>query len=145
MKTVTVNATREYDVIIDNGILDNAGLIVKEKFGIKKICIITDDTDFRSAQTGYSMRDLANAYDSILKNNLANVSQFIIENGISRNSDVLKNTLQNQADAAVLESNLNAEKAATQKELMKTNILSLYITKTLNVKSIILTTFIQTF
>ena len=44
MKTVTVNATREYDVIIDDGILDNAGLIVKEKFGINKICIITDDT-----------------------------------------------------------------------------------------------------
>lgn len=44
MKTVTVNATREYDVLIDNGILDNAGLIVKEKFGINKICIITDDT-----------------------------------------------------------------------------------------------------
>ena len=44
MKTVTVNATREYDVLIDRGILDSAGLIVKEKFGINKICIITDDT-----------------------------------------------------------------------------------------------------
>ena len=30
--------------------------------------IISGDTDFRSAQTGYSMRDLANAYDSLLKN-----------------------------------------------------------------------------
>lgn len=82
--------------------------------------IVTDDTDFRSAQTGYSMSDIANAYDSILKNDLANVSQFIIENGISRNSDVLKNTLQNRADAAVLDSNMNVEKATTQKELMKT-------------------------
>ena len=81
--------------------------------------IITDDTDFRSVQTGYSMSDIANAYDSILKNDLANVSQFILENGISRNSDVLKNTLQNQADVAVLDSNMNAEKAATQKELLK--------------------------
>ena len=66
------------------------------------------------------MRDLANAYDSLLKNDLAGVSQIILENGISRNGDVLKNTLQNQADAAVLDSNMNAEKAATQKELMKT-------------------------
>ena len=49
------------------------------------------------------MRDLANAYDSLLKNDLAGVSQIILENGIARNSDVLKNTLQNQADAAVLE------------------------------------------
>lgn len=82
--------------------------------------IVADDTDFRSVKTGYSMSDIANAYDSILKNDLANVSQFIIENGISRNSDVLKNTLHNQADSAVLDSNMNAEKAATQKELMKT-------------------------
>ena len=81
--------------------------------------IINDDIDFRSAQTGYSMRDIADAYDSILINDLANVSQFIIENGISRNSDVLKNTLHNHADTAVLDSKMNAEKAATQMELMK--------------------------
>ena len=82
--------------------------------------IIDGDSDFRSAQTGYSMKDLADEYDSLLKNELADVSQFIIENGISRNSDVLKNTLQNQADNALLESNMNAEKAATQKDLLDT-------------------------
>lgn len=82
--------------------------------------IIEGDTDFRSAQTGYSMKDLANAYESLLKNDLASVSQIIIENGISRNSEVLKNTLQNQADAAVLDSDMNAEKADTQKQLMET-------------------------
>ena len=82
--------------------------------------IISGDTDFRSAQNGYSMSDLSNEYDSLLKNDLADVSMLILENGISRNSDVLKNTLQNQADAAQLESDKNAEKAETQKKLMGT-------------------------
>jgi hypothetical protein len=82
--------------------------------------IISGDTDFRSAQTGYSMRDLAVAYDSLLKNDLSGTSRIILENGISTNSNVLKNTLQNQADAAILESNMNAEKASTQKVLMET-------------------------
>lgn len=82
--------------------------------------IINGDTDFRSAQTGYSLSDIANAYDSILKNDLSGVSQLIIENGISRNSEVLKNTLQNQADTAALDSDMNTEKAETQKELLTT-------------------------
>ena len=82
--------------------------------------IITVDTDFRSAQTGYSMRDLAVEYDSLLENDLSSVSQIILENGISKNSEGLKNTLQNQADAAVLESNMNTEKASTKKALMET-------------------------
>ena len=43
MKTVTVNASTEYDILIDSGILDKTGKIVKEKFGLNKICIITDD------------------------------------------------------------------------------------------------------
>ena len=80
--------------------------------------IISGDTDFRSAQTGYSMRDLADAYGGLLENDLADVNQIILENGISRNSDVLKNNLQNRADVALLDSNMNAEKAAAQKELM---------------------------
>ena len=82
--------------------------------------IISADTDFRSAQTGYSMKDLAVAYDSLLKNDLSGVSRIILENGISKNSNVLKNSLWNQLDAAILESNMNAEKAGTQKELMET-------------------------
>ncbi len=44
MKTVTVNTSIKYDILIDGGLLDKAGEIVKDKFGINKICIITDDT-----------------------------------------------------------------------------------------------------
>ena len=116
MTLISEDAVMQYDYfetaeLLEGKIRNNIGYLNN---------IISGDTDFRSAQTGYSMRDLANAYDSLLKNDLAGVSQIILENGISRNGDVLKNTLQNQADAAVLDSNMNAEKAATQKELMKT-------------------------
>ena len=82
--------------------------------------IVAGDTDFRSAKTGYSMSDLAAKYESILQNDLANVSQIIIEYGLSKNSPVLKNTLQSRADNAVLESNMNSEKAATQKAMLET-------------------------
>ena len=113
---ISEDAVMQYDYfetaeLLEDNIRNNIGYLNN---------IISGDTDFRSAQTGYSMRDLANAYDSLLKNDLAGVSQIILENGIARNSDVLKNTLQNQADAALLDSDMNAEKAAKQKELMGT-------------------------
>ena len=116
MTLISEDAVMQYDYfetaeLLEGKIRNNIGYLNN---------IISGDTDFRSAQTGYSMRDLANAYDSLLKNDLAGVSQIILENGIARNSDVLKNTLQNQADAALLDSDMNAEKAATQKELMGT-------------------------
>lgn len=44
MKTVRINASREYDVIIGQNILEKAGCLVKEKVGFSKVCIITDDT-----------------------------------------------------------------------------------------------------
>lgn len=82
--------------------------------------IIASDTDFRSSQTGYSMSDLVAEYESILQNDLASVSQLIMEKGISKNGHVLKTTLQNRADNAQLESNMFAEKASSQKELLIT-------------------------
>ncbi len=44
MKTVTVNASVKYDVLIGTGLLENAGKMVKDALGLCKICIITDDT-----------------------------------------------------------------------------------------------------
>ena len=44
MKTVRINASREYDVIIGQNILCKAGKLVKEKVAFSKACIITDDT-----------------------------------------------------------------------------------------------------
>lgn len=111
---ISEDAVMQYDYfetaeLIEDNIRNNIGYLNN---------IISGDTDFRSAQTGYSMRDLADAYGGLLENDLADVNQIILENGISRNSDVLKNNLQNRADVALLDSNMNAEKAAAQKELM---------------------------
>ena len=44
MKTVTVNASTKYDVLIGENLLDNIGTIIKEKIGACRICIVTDDT-----------------------------------------------------------------------------------------------------
>lgn len=44
MKTVTVNTSVKYNVLIDKGILNNAGKIVKDALGLCKICVIIDDT-----------------------------------------------------------------------------------------------------
>lgn len=82
--------------------------------------IASSDTDFRSAQTGYSMSDLAAEYDAILQNDLANVSRFIIENGLSKNSAVLKKAFENRAESSVLESNKYSDRADAQKSLLET-------------------------
>lgn len=42
MKTLRVNAGKGYDIIIDKGILENAGEYVKKVSSAKKICIISD-------------------------------------------------------------------------------------------------------
>ncbi|MBR2861760.1 MAG: 3-dehydroquinate synthase [Clostridia bacterium] len=43
MKTVTVDASKAYDVLIGENLLLEAGKIVKERFGLFRVCIITDD------------------------------------------------------------------------------------------------------
>lgn len=44
MKTVTVNASVSYKILIEKGLLKNAGKYIKECFGEVKLCIVTDDT-----------------------------------------------------------------------------------------------------
>ena len=44
MKTVKINTSKSYEVLIGQGILEKAGELVKEKVGFSRICIITDDT-----------------------------------------------------------------------------------------------------
>lgn len=112
---ISGEAVMQYDYyetaeLLENKILNNISYLNN---------ISSGDTDFRSTQTGYSMSDLAAAYDALLKNELADISRYILENGISRNSVVLRNNMQNRADYAVLDSNVNAEKSATQKEMLE--------------------------
>ena len=44
MKKITVHASREYDILIKEGILDSCGDIIKEKTKAQKLAVITDDT-----------------------------------------------------------------------------------------------------
>ena len=44
MRTVTVNASKTYDVLIENGILSNSAKHIKSLFPRSRFCIITDDT-----------------------------------------------------------------------------------------------------
>ena len=43
MKTITVNASKTYDVIIGTGILDNAGEVIQKTVGGQAAAIVTDD------------------------------------------------------------------------------------------------------
>lgn len=44
MKKITVHASTEYDILIEEGILSTCGDIIKEKTNAQKIAVITDDT-----------------------------------------------------------------------------------------------------
>lgn len=116
MTLISEKAVMQYDYFETAQILENK---LRNNIDYLKN-IVASDTDFRSPQTGYSISDLASKHESILQNDLANVSQLIVTKGISKNSDVLKKTLQSKADNAVLESNMNAEKATSKKELLET-------------------------
>lgn len=44
MKTVHVNASNEYDVLIGSGLLEQSGELIRNIIKAKKLCIVTDDT-----------------------------------------------------------------------------------------------------
>ena len=44
MKTVTVNASTTYPILIGDGLLDRAGELCAEHIGICRVCVVTDDT-----------------------------------------------------------------------------------------------------
>ena len=44
MKTVTVNASTSYNVLIKKGLLEKAGEHIKSTLGASRLCIVTDDT-----------------------------------------------------------------------------------------------------
>jgi 3-dehydroquinate synthase len=72
MKTITVNASRTYDITIGDGLLDNAGSILKKISSGQSVAIITDDI-------------VAALYAERLTNSLARneyrVAQYVIPHG----------------------------------------------------------------
>ena len=80
--------------------------------------IVESDFDYRSAVTGYSLQDLIDAYDLLIETDIAPVTQYILDNGISKDVLTLAAELQQSADTAQRSSDENATKAATQVEMM---------------------------
>lgn len=44
MKQVRVTASKTYDILIESGLLLRAGALCRERFGLCRLCIVTDDT-----------------------------------------------------------------------------------------------------
>lgn len=59
MKTVTVTASKSYDILIEKGLLSNVGKHVKNLLGEARVCIVTDD----SVDALYS-KDIENSLES---------------------------------------------------------------------------------
>ena len=74
--------------------------------------------DYRSPKTGYSLSDLADAYYSLLEMKIAPITQYILDTGVSKDASTLVAGLQQSAAAAQRESDENATKADTQKQMM---------------------------
>lgn len=81
--------------------------------------IIDGDTNYRSPRTGYSIDDLIDAHDLLLETRLAPVNRQILDLGISKDADTLIASLRHGIDNAQLDSEKNAQKAETQKQLME--------------------------
>ncbi len=99
MKIVKVNASKEYEVIIGQNLLKNAGKLVKEKVAFSKICIITDDvvdelygneTVLSFANEGFLVKKyvITNGEQSKNTENLINIVSFLAENHFTR-SDII--------------------------------------------------------
>ena len=43
MKRITINTSVQYDVIMEEGILDDAGMLISEVLPLSKVCIVTDE------------------------------------------------------------------------------------------------------
>ena len=80
--------------------------------------IVDGDINYRSPSTGYSISDLIDAHDFLLETRLAPVNRYILDLGISKDTDTLIASLRHSIDNAQLDSEKNAQKADTQEELM---------------------------
>lgn len=80
--------------------------------------IASTDIDYRSPKTGYSLIDLIDAYNLLIETGIAPVMQYILDTGVSTDASTLMAALQQSSDMAQKESDENAEKASTQKQMM---------------------------
>jgi 3-dehydroquinate synthase len=100
MKTITVNASKTYEVMIGNGLLDRAGELIMDRAGGKVAAIVTDDmVDALYAKrlenalrdTGYMVVKYVLPHGERSKNAAAYVQilNFLAENRLSRKDVVI--------------------------------------------------------
>ncbi len=82
--------------------------------------IISSDFDYRSYQSGYSIKDLIEQYRLLKETDLAIAEQTVMEQKLSQNYSVLISNLQNKVQTAAQSMELNKQKAESAKDLMDT-------------------------
>ena len=76
------------------------------------------DLNYRSPRTGWSVQDLSDALTFLAQTKLAGTEQYILENGVSKDREVLCADLNVKADTAGQDSARNNELAQTRRALM---------------------------
>ena len=86
MKRITVNVSKKYDVLIGNGILADADLLIKEVTKTRKVALITDDIVEKL---------FCKSLQSDLQNRGFEVDKFVFKNGeSSKNIETLSAILE---------------------------------------------------
>lgn len=62
MPTLTVNASRNYKVMIESGLIDDMGELIMEAENPQKVCIISDTTVFDLLEEGLSIHSRKKAW-----------------------------------------------------------------------------------
>ena len=100
MRTVKVNASSNYDVIIGKGLLDSIGQYVKDTVGVHRVCIVTDDTvdslygkraETSLASHGFRCIKFVIPHGEVSKNtqNLVALVEYMAENRLTRSDLVI--------------------------------------------------------
>lgn len=111
----------EGDAVLQYDYYDTVDMLrSKISSNIDYLSKITENNDnYRSYRTGYSLIDLAVEYKSINEQQLSVAERMILQNGITKDADYLRSSLQNRLTDSTYEKELNSEKSVTQKDLMQ--------------------------
>ena len=100
MKTVTVNASKSYNILIEKGLLSYIGYHIKNTLGTPKLCIVTDDTvdelyskavETSLLSCGLSFVKFVIPHGEASKNatNLISLLEFLANNRITRGDAII--------------------------------------------------------
>ncbi len=100
MKTVTVNASTSYDILIEKEIIWNSGKYVKRLLGNARVCIVTDDTvnslyseplENSLTSQGISFVKFVIPHGEVAKNasNLISLLEFLATSRITRSDAII--------------------------------------------------------